>query len=329
MLEQKSLSSLKVNDKLEHFLLLTNLTVKSTKAGKEYLDLDLRDQSASFNAKMWSNFESFQKSAKVGSVVKILGTLAEFNNQPQIKIERIRSANSEDNVTPADFLPKSNRTLSVMVEEMNSRIDKISDAYLNQLIKLILNSENFNKYIKVPAGKAWHHAYIGGLLEHTLEIVRICDLMCDIHDEINRDLVITGAILHDLGKIEELEFESGFDYTDTGKLLGHIVIAANIVDSQISKITGFPSDLRDQLLHLILSHQGKLEFASPVVPKTLEAIVLYHADELSAKTNAFKTAILSEVNSDTNWTKYLPLVETSLHIPLYLKKKNDFKDTLF
>ncbi|MCB9257938.1 MAG: HD domain-containing protein [Ignavibacteriales bacterium] len=329
MLNQKSLSSLKINEKLEHYLLLTNLSVKTTKNGKQYLDLELRDESNSFNAKVWDGFESFISDAKEGKVVKILGMLDEFNNQPQIKIDRIRLAVKEDNVNPSDFLPKSKRPLQEMESELDNRINKISEGNLKKLIEQILTKDNFEKYKKVPAGKAWHHAYIGGLLEHTLEIIKICDLMCDIHPEINRDLVISGAILHDFGKVEELEFESGFDYTDKGKLVGHIVIIANIIEKECSKIQNFPDEIKTQLLHLVLSHQGKLEFASPVIPKTLEAIVLYHADELSAKTNAYKGAIISEIENKNNWTKYLPLAETQLYIPRNINKSDDFKDTLF
>jgi len=329
MHEQLSLSSLKIKDKVEHFLLLTNYSVKSTKTGKEYLDLELRDESLMISAKMWSNFESFVSNAKIGTVIKVLGSMDEFNNQPQIKIERIRLAKSDDNVNPTDFLPKSKRPLKEMETELADRINVLSNQHLRKLLELIFTGENFTKYKTVPAGKAWHHAYISGLIEHTLEIVKICDLMCDIHPEINRELIIAGAILHDFGKIEELEIEKGFDYTDKGKLVGHIVIVANIIEKTANKIEGFPEELKNHLLHLVLSHQGKLEFASPVVPKTLEAIVLYHADELSAKTNAYKGAILAELDSDKIWTRYLPLAETSLFIPKNFKNKDDFKETLF
>ena len=329
MLEQKSLKSLATKDRVEHFLLLTNFSVKSTKAGKEYLDLELRDQSILINAKMWDGFQSIFPSLRTGIVVKILGTMDEFNGQPQLKIDRIRSAVKEDNVSTSDFLPKSQRPIKEMETELKTRIDQIKNLHLKELLKVLFEGENFSKYQKVPAGKAWHHAYIGGLLEHTLEIVRICELMCDIHGEINRDLLITGAILHDMGKIEELEYESGFDYTDKGKLLGHIVIAGNLIEKAASKMGDFPEDLKNQLIHLILSHQGKLEYASPVTPKTLEAIVLYHADELSAKTNAYKGAIIAEFDSGNSWTRYLPLAETSLYIPKVFPNSDDFKETLF
>src|SRR3989337_2262211 len=162
-----------------------------------------------------------------------------------------------------------------------------------------LNSNMFESFSLAPAGKSWHHSYVHGLLEHTLEIVKICDLMSDSHPEINRDLLVCGAILHDFGKIEELSFDTAFEYTDKGKLIGHIVIGAMIVEEKIKEIKDFPEDLKNCLIHLILSHQGKLEHASPVVPKTLEAIALYHPDELSAKVNAYKNAIATELKTDS------------------------------
>jgi len=328
MEKQVKLKELKTSEKVKHYLLLVKLIVKTAKSGKQYLDLQLRDESLSLNAKMWTNFETFLLAAKEGSIVKVLGTIDEFNNQPQIKIDRIRNITAEDNVSIDDFLPKSVRPIPEMINEFDSIRSSITSQFLKDLLDKIFTKENFEKYKRAPAGKAWHHAYIGGLLEHTLEIVRICDLMCSIHPDVNRDLILTGAILHDFGKIEELEFTAGFDYTDKGNLLGHIVIAATIIEKSASQINNFPHDLKNQLIHLVLSHQGKLEYASPVVPKTLEAIILYQADELSAKTNAYKGAINEAQNTESNWTRYLPLAGTALYIP-HKKDDEEFKDTLF
>ncbi len=326
--KQIKLSKLKTTEKIKHYLLLVKLVVKTAKSGKQYLDLQLRDDSLSLNAKMWANFETFLLAAKEGSIVKVLGTIDEFNNQPQIKIDRIRNISAEDNVSIDDFLPKSVRPIEEMEKDLDDVRKSIKTEVLRELVNKIFTEENYSKYKRAPAGKAWHHAYIGGLLEHTLEIVKICDLMCSIHPNVNRDLILTGAILHDFGKIEELEFTSGFDYTDKGNLLGHIVIIATIIEKTASQINNFPEDIKTQLIHLVLSHQGKLEYASPVVPKTLEAIILYQADELSAKTNAYKGAINAEQNSKAHWTRYLPLAGTALFIP---QKSDDeeFKDTLF
>ena len=164
-----------------------------------------------------------------------------------------------------------------------------------------------------PAGKSWHHGYLHGLIEHTLEIVKLCDLMCDFHKELNRDLLVAGALLHDFGKTEELNYDSVFDYSDKGKLIGHIVICASMIEQETKKIKGFPEELKNLLIHLVLSHQGKLEYASPVVPKIPEAIALYQADELSAKVNAYINSLKSEVTGDGKWTKFIHLAQTDLY----------------
>lgn len=329
MTEQKELNELKTGDEINHFLLLNKIELKTTRNNKEYLNLELRDKSMVISAKMWDDFNSLANSAKEGSIVKIKGTLEEFNNQPQIRITKIRLLQDSDNVSHEDFLPKSSRPLNDMVTELKNRIEVIQNEHLKSLLNQILTGDTFEKYISVPAGKSWHHSYLHGLLEHTLEIIKICDLMCSIQSELNRDLLITGALLHDFGKTEELSYETGFDYTDEGRLLGHIVIAALKIDETINNISDFPKDLKTQLIHLILSHQGKLEYASPVEPKTLEAIVLYHADELSAKTNAYKLAIHSEQNKEGNWTKFLQLAGTALYTKRNNNSNNEIKNTLF
>jgi len=313
MVEQKELHLLDKGSKIDHFLLVRKCEIKLTKAGKEYLYLEVGDKSITINANIWDNFNNVSNSIKAGDVVKITGNMDDYQGAAQIKVASIRKAKTSDNISPKDFLPKSKRDYEVMKKEFFSRINKLTNAYLKSLMRLIFNEQNFTRFSFSPAGKSWHHSYIHGLIEHTLEIIRICDLMCDIHPEINRDLVICGAMLHDFGKTEELSYESNFDYTDKGKLLGHIVISAMIVNDESKKIKDFPEDLKNCLLHLILSHQGKLEFASPVVPKTLEAITLYQADELSAKVNAYKNAINSGSSSDNKWTKYISLAATDLY----------------
>jgi len=326
MKNQKKLLELKTDDKIDHYLLVTKLDVKTAKNGRQYLDLILRDESAGYSAKMWDGFSSFVKNAKEEGVVKVKGKLESFNNQPQIKIFEIRVADISDGVNAEDFLPKSQRNLEEMKKELDEIIKSVKNIYLQKLLKDLLSGERYEKYIRVPAGKSWHHAYIHGLLEHTLEIVKICELMCNIHSHLDRDLLIAGTLLHDFGKTEELSSAASFDYTTKGKLLGHIVIAAMSVESTAKKIEGFPDDLLIKLIHLILSHQGKLEHATPVEPKTVEAIALYHADELSAKTNAYTYAIKKAANTKTGWTNFLPLAGTALLVP---EKNNEPKETLF
>ncbi|HOI30320.1 MAG TPA: HD domain-containing protein [Melioribacteraceae bacterium] len=320
MFNQKRLNELSAGDEFTLFLIITKSEIKTAKTGKPFLSLELRDQTALLPAKVWNKFEEFADQLKEGAIVKVAGSIEEFNNSLQIRVDKIRPAKDEDDVLPEDFLPKSKKALTELIDELKRIIGSISNPYLLSLINKILSGENLEKYTRTPAGKAWHHAYIHGLLEHTLEIIKICDLMALIHPEIKRDLLIAGALLHDFGKTEELTYDTAFDYSDKGKLLGHIVISALEVEKAANEITDFPEELKNQLLHLILSHQGKLEFASPVEPKTLEAIVLYQADELSAKTNAYKYAIETDKNKGSRWTRFLNLVNTSLYIP------DDFPD---
>lgn len=313
MPSQAEINTLKRGDIVDHFFILKKTEIRVTRSNKKYLLLELGDKTSSIPCNVWDNFEDIHKSFAPGDLVKVEGVVDEFMGSPQLKLSSIRIARGSDNVSYSDFLGKSKRNPDEMRKEFTARIDRIRDNNLKALMRLIFNEDNMRKFSNAPAGKAWHHSYIHGLIEHTLEIIKICDLMCDIHPEINRDLLTAGAIMHDYGKIEEIKFESSFEYSDKGKLIGHIVLSAFAIQEYTAKIPGFPEEIKNCLLHIVLSHQGKLEYASPVVPKTIEAIALYQADELSAKINAYKGAILSDGNSESRWTKYLSLISTDLY----------------
>lgn len=330
VLTQIDLSKLNKNDSIDHYLVVRKIEIRTAKSGSDYLSLELGDRSLSVNSNIWDNFESLYKNFKVGDIVKIKGTMDEYRGIPQISISSIKPVIESEDVSVSDFLPKSKRNPKKMSREFFDRIEEISDLSLKTLIKNIFNEDNFEKFSNSPAGKSWHHAYVHGLIEHTLEIIKICDLMCDIHPEINRDLLISGAIMHDFGKTEELSVNTTFNYTDKGKLLGHIVISAMIINEETKKISAFSEELKNNLLHIVLSHQGKLEFASPVVPKTLEAITLYQADELSAKVNAYKNTLSLEIKGDNSWTRFITLASTDLHQhSLSPETKNDSGKNLF
>lgn len=312
MLNQKDLSSLLKGDTVDHYLLIRKFEVRLSRQNKQYLNMELGDRSETLNANMFDNFEEICNSFKNGNLVKVNGVIDDYQGSKQLRVNLIRSVGPSEDISINDFLPKSLRDINEMKEEFLRRINSISDYYLRTLMKKIFNGEKFEEFSTAPAGKSWHHGYIHGLIEHTLEIMKICDLMCDIHPELNRDLLISGAMMHDFGKTEELKYDGVFEYTDKGKLIGHIVISAMIINDEVNKIFGFPEDLKICLLHIILSHQGKLEYASPVVPKTLEAIALYQADELSAKVNAYKNALSNQVKIESKWTNFLNLASTDL-----------------
>ena len=329
MLKQPDLSNLSKNDHIDQFLLLRKIETKNTKQNKPYLFLELGDSSATLNANIWDRFENYLTSLKVGEIVKVVGNIEDYQGNLQIKITSLTKTDISDNISPIDFLPKSKKDKDQMVSEFIHRIKEIQNLYLKKLLENIFDEKGLENFSLAPAGKTWHHAYLYGLIEHTLEIIKICELICDIHPEINRDLLITGAMMHDFGKTIELNYDNSFEYTDKGKLLGHIVISAMRLNEEINKIPHFPEDLRNCLIHLVLSHQGKLEFATPVVPKTLEAIALYQADELSAKVNAYKNAISKNLNSESGWTKFIPLASTELYRPNLSADNEGMNNSLF
>jgi len=316
MLIQSDLTELTKGNIIDHFLMIGKIEIRNTKAGKKFLSMELGDKSGSINTNVWNDtagFDSIADNGKVGDIIKVLGSIDEFQGVPQIKVTSIRLNIPADNVEVQDFLPRSARDPEVMKKELLVRIEEISNTHLKELLKNIFSGERMEKFKTAPAGKSWHHGYIHGLIEHTLEMIKICDLMCDFHPAINRDLLAAGAILHDFGKTEELSYDSSFNYSDKGKLIGHIVICASMVEEETKKIAEFPERLKNLLIHLILSHQGKLEYASPVVPKTVEAIALYQADELSAKVNAYVGVINSDMTIEGNWTKFIHLAQTDLY----------------
>ena len=316
MLNQSELTELAKGDIIDHFLMIRKIESRNTKAGKKFLSMELGDKSGSINTNVWNDttgFDNIADKSKVGDIIKVSGSIDEFQGIPQIKVSSIRLSIPADNVEVKDFLPRSARDPEVMKKELLVRIEDISNAHLKELLKNIFSGERMEKFKTAPAGKSWHHGYIHGLIEHTLEMIKICDLMCDFHPQMNRDLLVAGAMLHDFGKTEELSYDSAFNYSDKGKLIGHIVICASMVEEETKKLAEFPEELKNLLIHLILSHQGKLEYASPVVPKTVEAIALYQADELSAKVNAYVGVLNSDMTTEGNWTKFIHLAQTDLY----------------
>ncbi|HEX9740457.1 MAG TPA: OB-fold nucleic acid binding domain-containing protein, partial [Ignavibacteriaceae bacterium] len=208
MLNQKDLSSLSKGEEVDHYLLIRKFEVRLSRQNKQYLNMELGDKSETLNANMFDNFEGIINTFKSGDVVKVNGVVDDYRDSKQIKINSITAVDDYDSISIIDFLPKSLRDVNEMKEEFQIRIDSLSDYYLKTLIKRIFSKERFEKFSTAPAGKSWHHGYIHGLIEHTLEIIKICDLMCDIHPQLNRDLLISGAMMHDFGKTEELKYDS-------------------------------------------------------------------------------------------------------------------------
>jgi 3'-5' exoribonuclease len=208
-------------------------------------------------------------------------------------------------VNPSLYLPTGPKDPQDLWLELTDLAAQVKNSYLKRLLQSFLTDADFVKKMKqAPAAKIMHHAYLGGLLEHTVSVTRLLGRICEHYPRLDRDLLVTGAILHDIGKLEEFSYQLQLDYTDAGRLLGHVVLGVQLVQEKINKIKGFPSDLSLALQHLIISHHGEYDFGSPKRPKILEAFALHYADDLDAKMNHVSGLLAADQNSDSRWTPY-------------------------
>jgi len=294
--------------------LLAESSLDQTKAGSPYLKATLADRTGHIEARYWDVPAAIADQLVTGSGVWIHGVVEEYprgSGQRQVRIERLAPVEILD---LEDFLPVAKRDLAEMRRELRQLCQDIENPHLSRLLDRIFSDQEFDAtFSKAPAAKMYHHACIGGLLEHTLAVVRLCSFVAGEHPEIDRDLLLTAAILHDVGKAKSYTALPTLDFTDEGRLIDHVVEGALMVQSAIDGLEGFPRELRNRLLHAILAHHGALERGSPVVPKTLEALALHHSDWLDGDTRGFLDAVESEPPSESGWTGYSKMFGTQLY----------------
>jgi 3'-5' exoribonuclease len=279
-----------------------------------YLDLVLEDSTGKITARMWDRAEEAAPNFEEGQAVRVEGKVELYQDSPQVIISSITPARPEE-VGPDVFppLPQSKRPVPEMLAELRKIIGTISHTWLKKLMDAFLKDEQFmDRYTRCPGAKDIHHAYIGGLLEHTLEICQICEGVCKIYPQLDRDMLLTGALLHDIGKTEELQFQTAFSYTDEGRLLGHTLIGIRIISDKMDEMPGFPDDSRVRLLHIIASHHGDVDPLSPRHPMTAEACALHYAENLDAQVNRFVGLIEEARASGKSWTEYQRSLNRSL-----------------
>jgi len=282
--------------------------------GQRFLKLELGDKSGRINAVLWDNIDQAYENAEVGEMVKVKGWVTTYKETPQLKVDKIRKA-KDGEIDLVDFLPATDRDFNLLFDDFKNVVQTIENFHLKRLLELLIEDFSFmEKFKRAPGGKLWHHARLGGLLEHTLKVVSICEKAAQMYDLVDRDLLITGALVHDVGKVSSYSADGFFDYTDEGRLLGHIVSGDELIDRTIQKIAGFPQDLALKLKHLILSHQGQLEQASPVVPQTIEAIILHYADELDAEADAFSHIIKTQKTKGKKWSDWVHLINRFIYL---------------
>ena len=303
MNENISLADLSEGDEFIGFYALKRCELREFDGGFR-LDIELSDRTGTVSGVVWDDALELREHLKKGVVVKIKGRLGTYRDRPQARIDKIRLAN-EGEYDPESFIPLTPRDINVLTERVTELIDSIQDHHLLKLGKLIFNNPQFlREYTKSPGGMQWHHPYLGGLLEHSVSVAEICDFVAQRHSELNRDLLVLAALLHDIGKIREYSATTIIDFTDEGRLEGHIVIGERFVRNMCEKIDEFPHDLRMLLSHLMLSHQGHKEFSSPVEPMIPEGFVLYYADELDSKLNAVSRIDKKTQNEDKSWSSF-------------------------
>lgn len=305
---------LKPGKEVTEFFVLRKQEIRDTVDGKRFLKLELGDRTGRIDGVVWDNADQIYESAQTGDVVKIKALVTTYKEMPQLKVERLRKAKEEE-IDLSNFLPASERDLDSLYDEFEEAVSSIQNPHLRSLLELLLKDSSVMEKLKVtPGGKLWHHAYVGGLLQHTLRVVQVCEKAASMYELVDRDLLITGALVHDIGKISSYSARGFFDYTDEGRLIGHIVSGNELIDRKIQMIEDFPSELALRLKHLVLSHQGQLEFASPVVPKTLEAIILHYADDLDAKADAFSHIIKTQKSRGKKWSDWVNLINRYIYL---------------
>jgi len=297
-------SQIQERDWVETPFLVRDKTVGMAKNGKPYLSLKLMDRSGEIEGRVWDRVDEFTPLFERNDFILAAGKASVYLGKMQLVIQEL-SRIEEGQVELADFLPVSARPVAEMVAELRTLVAGFSDSFLRQLMEAFLADEKWlAAYSRAPAAKAMHHVYLGGLLEHSLAVAALAADICRRYQGLHRDLLITGALLHDVGKVSELRFERSFEYSDAGKLLGHIVIGVEMVEEKLRTISGFPIELAILLKHLLLSHHGQYEYGSPKRPKTLEAVVLNFIDDLDSKINGVRTHLEKENAGDSGWTQY-------------------------
>lgn len=309
-MDKQLIKGLKDKDSVDTLLLVKEKNLGVGKNGRPFMSVVLGDASGSIDGRLWDNVEALARGFESGDVIRVRGTVQIFQNRKQLVLHRLEKIDPTT-VKVEDFIPQSGLKTEDLYVELMILARSIQNPSLNQLVVGTLEDPEIKpKLMRAPAAKSIHHAWIGGLLEHILSMAKLLDGMAKHYPFLNRDLLIFGAIFHDLGKIWELSWDHGFSYTDRGRLIGHMEMACELIDQKASRILGFDQELRDACKHIVLSHHGKLEYGSPKRPKFLEAMIVAMVDDIDSKVSTIKTLIEGERESGTDrWSRYSDLFD--------------------
>ena len=328
------INEIKENDNVDSCFLVKEKSSGITKTGNAYLKLKLVDRSGEMEGRIWTSVENLAGAFEKDDFVHVMGKAVSFQEHLQLNINRIERVGEEE-IPLSDFFPTAEKDIGEMFQSLSKVIQQIKNPHLSKLLHLFWEDESFVQLFKLaPASKWLHHNYLGGLLEHTLSLVQLVLINATHYNGLNLDLLLTASILHDLGKVDELSYHRSFDYSDEGRLLGHIILGIGRVEDKIRQLPDFPKDLSTLLKHLLLSHHGQDIWGSPKRPMTLEAVMLHYLDDMDAKINGIQQFIKKQVPEGSRWSAYHRMFGQYFYVPDFLGQmqvgdnieKNEFEE---
>lgn len=313
-MKSQYVEELKSGQTVKESFILSRKTLREKRDGGMYAVLELSDRTGAIEAVAWDSVVESLRSISTGDVVFVSGAVNEYNDRLQIVVQSITRTKDED-IDPKDYLPVTEENTEQIFEEIVQYGKKVKDPHLRSLLDMFFGDARLIAQFKLaPAAKRVHHAYLGGLLIHTRNVVKLGEHFAAVYPSVNRDLLVTAGILHDIGKVYEYQFIKSIDFSTEGRMLGHIVIGYELTARMIQKISGFPDILRCKVLHMILSHHGELEWGAPKLPVFLEALILHFADNLDSKVAMMTESFEKYRGYDRDWSDFHPYLERELYV---------------
>ncbi len=311
-MKNQFIKNLKPNIPVDDIFFLTRRDIKEKRDGAPFLTLEFQDKTGRVAGIMWDRVEDALRCVEAGGFYHVQGKLGDYQGKPQLTVNVIYPADP-DEVSRDDFIATTRHDRQKLLEELRGLIAEVKNPYMNKLLESLFENPEFTeRFSMAPGGARVHHNYLGGLLEHTVFMCRLAKAVAGVYSEVDKDLLVTGVILHDIGKTREYTYDTALDHTLDGRLLGHIVMGYEMVKDRIKGIKGFPEELTRILLHIVLSHHGHLEFESPKTPKFVEAFIIYCLDNLDSRVMMFRDVV--EKNQGVKWTDFQRYLETNVYI---------------
>ena len=312
------------NKNITTYFVVAAKQVKPRKTGEPYIALSLADRTGQIDAKIWDNVAEVVDTFEQDDFVKVKGLINKYNQRFQLTVHKLRKCDEEE-IDYSDYLPKTSKDIDELWRTLGEFVATFQNPYLRKLVEAFMADPQLaHAYKTAPAAKTLHHAYIGGLLDHVVSLFKSCDLVSRNYPQIDRDLLLTGAFLHDIGKIHELAYARSFSYTSRGQLLGHMIIELEMLQEKLALVPGFPPELKTLIEHLIISHHGQYEFGSPKLPMFPEALMLHYLDDLDSKMESMRAHFEREQDLESAWTSYNPSLSRPLLNPRkFVAKKEE------